>query len=50
MKWEFVIALIISVPIILFPAAYVWHTNAGGFFHARREAKARRLAHQGEPK
>ena len=41
MKWELIIAVIIAVPIILFPAAYVWHTNIGGVFHSLREAKAK---------
>jgi hypothetical protein len=44
MKWELGIALIIAVPIILFPAAYVWYTNAGGLFSAIKETKAKRLA------
>jgi hypothetical protein len=46
MKWELVIALIIAVPIILFPAAYVWYINIGGVFQAVKEFKARRLARQ----
>jgi hypothetical protein len=44
MKWELVIAVIIAVPIILFPAAYVWYTNVGGIFHAMKEARAKRVA------
>jgi hypothetical protein len=48
MKWEIIIALIIAVPIILFPAAYVWHTNSGGFFRALKDARARHAAHQNE--
>jgi hypothetical protein len=44
MKWELIIAVIIAVPIILFPAAYVWYSNVGGFFHAVKEAKAKRAA------
>jgi len=44
MKWELVIAVIIAVPIILFPAAYVWYSNVGDVFHAIRNFKAKRLA------
>jgi hypothetical protein len=43
-KWELVIAVIIAVPIILFPAVYVWYANVGGVFHAMKQAKAKRLA------
>ena len=46
MKWEFVIALLIAVPVILFPAAYIWYINIGGVYTAIREAKAKRLARQ----
>ena len=44
MQWELVIALIIAIPIILFPAAYVWYINVGGVYTAIREARAKRLA------
>ena len=46
MKWEFVIALLIAIPVILFPAAYIWYINIGGVYAAIREAKAKRLARQ----
>ncbi len=46
MQWEFVVALIIAVPIILFPAAFVWYLNIGGIYAAIKEAKARRAARQ----
>lgn len=46
MKWEFVIALLIAVPVILFPAAYIWYINIGGVYAAIREAKTKRLARQ----
>lgn len=42
MKWELVIAVIIAVPIILFPAAYVWYTNVGGVFSAIKDAMTKR--------
>jgi len=46
MQWELVIALVIAVPIILFPAAYVWYINIGGVYSAIRKARAKRLARQ----
>ena len=44
MQWDLVIALVIAIPIILFPAAYVWYLNIGGIYTAIREARARRVA------
>jgi hypothetical protein len=46
MQWEFVVALVIAIPIILFPAAYIWYLNIGGIFASVREAKARRLSRE----
>ena len=39
MQWEFVVAVVIAIPIVLFPAAFVWYLNIGGFFQAVREAR-----------
>jgi hypothetical protein len=43
MQWEFVVALVIAIPIILFPAALVWYINAGSIYAAFKEARARRI-------
>lgn len=50
MHWELVIALVIAVPIILFPAAYVWYLNIGGIYSSIKEAKARRIARENKVK
>lgn len=42
MQWEFVVALVVAIPVILFPAAFVWYLNIGGITHAVREARAAR--------
>jgi hypothetical protein len=42
MQWEFVVALVIAIPIILFPAAFVWYLNVGGIYTAIKEAHAKR--------
>ncbi|MFC1911669.1 hypothetical protein ACFLXG_00715 [Chloroflexota bacterium] len=34
-----ILALALAIPVILFPAAYVWYLNIGGMVHAVREAK-----------
>ena len=46
MQWEFVVALVIAIPIILFPAAFVWYLNVGGIYAAIKEARAKRAARE----
>jgi hypothetical protein len=38
MEWQFIVALIVAIPIILFPAAFVWYLNIGGIFSRVRQA------------
>ncbi len=40
----FIVALVLAIPIILFPAAFIWYMNIGGIVHAVKEAKVRKLA------
>jgi hypothetical protein len=43
MTWELVVILVVAIPIILFPAAYVWYINIGGLallFKESREKQA----------
>ena len=47
MQWELVVALVIAIPVILFPAAYVWYLNIGGVYAAIREARQRRIVQKG---
>jgi len=42
MEWQIIVALAVGVPVILFPAAFVWYLNIGGIVHAVREARAAR--------
>jgi hypothetical protein len=44
MHLEIIIALIIAVPVILFPAAYLWYMDIGGIYSSYKEARARKLA------
>jgi len=44
MQWELVIALVVAIPIILFPAAFVWYLNIGGIVQAVKEAKKVKVA------
>ena len=42
MEWQIVIALAVAIPVILFPAAFVWYLNVGGIVYAVRKAKVAR--------
>jgi hypothetical protein len=42
MEWQIVVAIVIAVPVILFPAAFVWYLNLGGIVAALKEARARK--------
>ena len=42
MQWELIVALVVAIPVILFPAAFVWYLNIGGIVQAVREAKVAR--------
>ena len=44
MQWELIVALVIAIPIILFPAAFVWYLNIGGIYAAVKDARERRAA------
>jgi hypothetical protein len=46
MQWEFIVALVIAIPIILFPAAFIWYINVGSIYTAIKEARARRVARE----
>lgn len=40
MEWEFIVALVVMVPVILLPVAFVWYLNLGGILAAVRRARA----------
>ena len=46
MEWAFIVALVLAVPIILFPVAFVWYLNIGGVYAAVKEARKRRAARE----
>jgi len=39
-----IIALVLAVPVILFPAVFVWYINIGGMLAAVKEARERQTA------
>ncbi len=46
MEWQFIIALVIAIPVILLPVAFVWYLNIGGIYAAIKEARERRVARE----
>jgi hypothetical protein len=34
MEWQIIAALVVAVPVILLPVAFVWFLNVGGIFGA----------------
>jgi len=36
MEWQVILVLVLGIPVILFPAAYVWYLNIGGVYVAIR--------------
>jgi hypothetical protein len=46
MQWEIIVILVIAIPVILFPAAYVWYINIGGLATLVKEARQKRAARE----
>ena len=46
MEWQIVVALVIAIPFILIPVAFVWYLNIGGLYQAFQAARQRRKATQ----
>ena len=44
MEGQIIAALAVAIPVVLFPAAFVWYLNIGGMIQAVREARARKAA------
>jgi len=44
MNAAMIVALVVAIPVILFPAAFVWYLNINGIIHTMREARTRKAA------
>jgi len=42
MEWQVILVLIVAIPVILFPAAFVWYMNFGGIYAAIKQRRKRR--------
>ena len=40
MNIEVIVALVVAIPVILFPVAFIWYLNIGGVVRMVREARA----------
>ena len=49
MEWQIIVALVVMLPVILLPAAFVWYMNIGGMAAAFREARKRKAARKEAP-
>jgi len=50
MEWQIVIAILIAIPIVLFPVALIWYLNLGGVVTAIKKLKNKRAVREKEPK
>jgi len=48
MSWQVVIALVVAIPVVLLPVAFVWFLNTGGIVAVLRSAMARRFSKAGK--
>ena len=44
MEWQFIVALVVIIPIILFPVAFVWYLNLSGVLAALRRRVRREVS------
>jgi hypothetical protein len=41
MEWQIILALVIGIPIILLPVAFIWYMNVSGLYRVMRDARER---------
>ena len=46
MEWQFILALVIVIPVILIPVALVWFLNVSGIYAVIRDTRRRRITRQ----
>ena len=44
MEWWVVLVIIVAIPIILLPAAFIWYMNVSGLYTVIRETQKRAVA------
>jgi hypothetical protein len=49
MQWEFIIALLVAIPVILFPVALIWYMNMQGLYTGiKSDAQHNKTAYSNE--
>ena len=46
MEWQVIVALVIAIPIVMLPVAFIWYLNIGGTMAAYKDARQRRAARE----
>ena len=46
MEGQMILALVLAIPVILFPAAFVWFLNVSGIYTVTRETHKRQIARE----
>ena len=41
MEWQVILAIVIAIPLIALPAAFIWYMNVSGLFQVMRDARER---------
>ena len=41
MEWQVILALVLGIPAILLPVAFVWYLNISGLYQVVRDARQR---------
>ncbi|MGB2800474.1 MAG: hypothetical protein WBC55_06580 [Dehalococcoidia bacterium] len=41
MEWQVIVALVVAIPIILLPVAFLWYLNVSGLYRVMRVTHAR---------
>ena len=44
MEWQTVVALVLAIPVILIPVAFIWYLNVSGIRAVRKEARRKQVA------
>jgi hypothetical protein len=44
MDWWVILIIIVAIPLVLFPAAFIWYMNVSGLYTVIRETQKRRVA------
>ena len=40
MEWATIIALLVAIPMVLFPVVFIWYLNIGGILETRKRQEA----------